>query len=30
MGEDAGAKMRNDVDGGWPALLERFKQATEA
>ena len=30
MGEEAGAKMRNDVDGGWPALLERFKHAAEA
>jgi uncharacterized protein YndB with AHSA1/START domain len=30
MGGEAGAKMRKDVDGGWPALLERFKQAAEA
>ena len=29
MGEEAGAKMRKDVDGGWPALLELFKQAAE-
>jgi uncharacterized protein YndB with AHSA1/START domain len=24
MGESEGAKMRHDVDGGWPALLELF------
>jgi hypothetical protein len=26
MGEEAGASMRKDVDGGWPGLLERFAQ----
>jgi uncharacterized protein YndB with AHSA1/START domain len=26
MGAAAGAKMRNDVNGGWPGLLERFAQ----
>jgi hypothetical protein len=26
MGEEAGASMRRDVDGGWPGLLERFAQ----
>jgi len=30
MGEQAGAKMRKDVDGGWPTLLDLFKQAAEA
>jgi len=24
MGAEAGASMRKDVDGGWPALLERY------
>jgi hypothetical protein len=24
MGEEGGTKMRNDVEGGWPALLELF------
>lgn len=26
MGAAAGAKMRNDVNGGWPGLLDRFAQ----
>ena len=30
MGEDAGASMRKDVDGGWPRMLEHFRQAAEA
>src|SRR6266702_4174722 len=30
MGAEPGEKMRNDVDGGWPGLLELFKQAAEA
>jgi uncharacterized protein YndB with AHSA1/START domain len=30
MGAEAGAKMRNSVDGGWPGMLERFKQQVEA
>ena len=25
LGAEGGAKMRKDVDGGWPGLLERFK-----
>jgi hypothetical protein len=29
MGADAGASMRRDVDGGWPALIERFAQEAE-
>jgi uncharacterized protein YndB with AHSA1/START domain len=29
MGAEAGEKMRKDVDGGWPGLLERFKQHAE-
>jgi uncharacterized protein YndB with AHSA1/START domain len=29
MGEQAGAKMRGDVDGGWPGLLEIFKTKAE-
>ena len=29
MGEDAGASMRKDVDGGWPGLLERFVKEAE-
>lgn len=29
MGADAGASMRNDVDGGWPGLLQRFKEEAE-
>ncbi len=30
MGETAGAKMRKDVDGGWPTVLEHFRQEAEA
>jgi uncharacterized protein YndB with AHSA1/START domain len=29
MGADAGEKMRNDVDNGWPALLELFAEAAD-
>ena len=29
LGAEGGAKMRKDVDGGWPGLLERFKQHAE-
>jgi len=29
MGEDAGASLRKDVDGGWPGLIERFAQEAE-
>jgi len=29
MGAEAGESMRKDVDGGWPALLELFKNAAE-
>jgi hypothetical protein len=30
MGAEAGEKMRKDVDGGWPRLLEIFKQKAES
>jgi uncharacterized protein YndB with AHSA1/START domain len=30
MGAEAGEKMRRDVDGGWPKMLELFRQAAEA
>jgi uncharacterized protein YndB with AHSA1/START domain len=30
MGAEPGAKMRKDVDGGWPGMLERFKAHVEA
>ncbi len=30
LGEEGGEKMRKDVDGGWPGLLELFRQAAEA
>jgi uncharacterized protein YndB with AHSA1/START domain len=30
MGVAGGEKMRKDVDGGWPGLLEMFKQRAEA
>jgi uncharacterized protein YndB with AHSA1/START domain len=30
MGAEGGEAMRNQVDGGWPALMERFKAAAEA
>jgi len=29
MGAEAGASMRNDVDGGWPGLIERFAKEAE-
>jgi uncharacterized protein YndB with AHSA1/START domain len=29
MGAEGGAKMRKDVDGGWPGLLELFKAHVE-
>jgi len=29
MGAEAGEKMRKDVDGGWPKLLEFYKQQAE-
>ena len=30
MGAEPGEKMRKDVDGGWPGMLERFKSEAEA
>jgi uncharacterized protein YndB with AHSA1/START domain len=30
LGAEGGAKMRKDVDGGWPGLLERFRNHIEA
>jgi uncharacterized protein YndB with AHSA1/START domain len=30
MGDEAGAKMRKDVDGGWPGMLQLFKVKAEA
>ena len=30
MGTEPGEAMRKSVDGGWPAMLERFKSETEA
>jgi uncharacterized protein YndB with AHSA1/START domain len=29
LGTEAGESMRKDVDGGWPGMLERFKQQAE-
>jgi hypothetical protein len=29
MGAEPGAKMRKDVDGGWPGLLEIFRANAE-
>jgi uncharacterized protein YndB with AHSA1/START domain len=29
MGAEAGASMRNDVDRGWPGLIERYAQEAE-
>jgi hypothetical protein len=29
MGEEAGASMRKDVDGGWPGMLEHFRKEAE-
>ena len=30
MGAEAGASMRNDVDRGWPGLIERYAQEAES
>ena len=30
MGAEAGEKMRKDVDGGWPGMLEHFRTEAEA
>jgi uncharacterized protein YndB with AHSA1/START domain len=30
LGEEGGQKMRTGVDGGWPGLLELFKQTAES
>lgn len=30
MGAEAGVSMRKDVDGGWPDILEHFRQEAEA
>jgi uncharacterized protein YndB with AHSA1/START domain len=30
MGAEAGAKMRKDVDGGWPGMLDHFRKEAEA
>jgi uncharacterized protein YndB with AHSA1/START domain len=30
MGDEAGEKMRKDVDGGWPRILELFRNEAEA
>jgi uncharacterized protein YndB with AHSA1/START domain len=30
MGAEAGEKMRKDVDGGWPRMLEHFRTEAEA
>jgi uncharacterized protein YndB with AHSA1/START domain len=30
LGAEGGEKIRKDVDGGWPGLLEIFKQKVEA
>jgi hypothetical protein len=29
LGAEGGEKMRKDVDGGWPGLLELFKREAE-
>lgn len=29
MGAEAGASMRKDVEGGWPGLIERYRQEAE-
>ena len=29
MGAEAGASMRQHVDGGWPGILEDFRAAAE-
>ena len=30
LGQEGGEKMRKDVDGGWPGILELYRQAAEA
>lgn len=30
MGKEGGEKMRSDVSGGWPTILDLYKQAAEA
>ena len=30
MGAEAGEKLRRDVDGGWPGMLEHFRKEAEA
>jgi uncharacterized protein YndB with AHSA1/START domain len=30
LGEEGGQKMRGDVDGGWPKMLEHFRTEAEA
>ncbi len=30
LGAEGGAKMRKDVDGGWPGMLDRFKAHLES
>jgi uncharacterized protein YndB with AHSA1/START domain len=30
MGAEAGEKIRRDVDGGWPGMLEHFRREAEA
>jgi hypothetical protein len=30
LGAEGGAKMRKDVDGGWPGMLEHFRRVAEA
>ena len=30
MGAEAGEKIRRDVDGGWPGMLEHFRKEAEA
>jgi uncharacterized protein YndB with AHSA1/START domain len=30
LGAEGGASMRRDVDGGWPGMLDSFRQAAEA
>jgi hypothetical protein len=30
LGATDGASLRRDVDGGWPGMLEAFRQAAEA
>jgi hypothetical protein len=29
LGQEGGEKMRKDVDGGWPGILELFRKAAE-